>query len=47
MGTSCRVPSPGSLGLPDQPERSTTEVISDYIADRTVLVLLDNCGAPP
>lgn len=32
-----------SLGLPDQPERSTTEVISDYIADRTVLVLLDNC----
>jgi predicted ATPase/class 3 adenylate cyclase/DNA-binding CsgD family transcriptional regulator len=32
-----------ALGLPDQPGRSTMETLSQFIADRQMLVLLDNC----
>jgi predicted ATPase/class 3 adenylate cyclase/DNA-binding CsgD family transcriptional regulator len=32
-----------ALGLPDQPGRSTIETLSRFIADRQMLVVLDNC----
>ena len=32
-----------AFGLPDQPGRSTTETLTRFIADRHMLVVLDNC----
>jgi predicted ATPase/DNA-binding CsgD family transcriptional regulator len=32
-----------ALGLPDQPGRSTTETITRFVADRQMLMVLDNC----
>ncbi|MEB3982827.1 LuxR C-terminal-related transcriptional regulator [Mycobacterium sp. 663a-19] len=32
-----------SLGLPDQPGRSTLDTLSRFVADRQMLVVLDNC----
>jgi predicted ATPase/class 3 adenylate cyclase/DNA-binding CsgD family transcriptional regulator len=32
-----------TLGLPDQPGRSTMEILQRFIGDKTVLLLLDNC----
>ena len=32
-----------ALGLPDQPGRSTMETLARFIADRQMLVVLDNC----
>jgi predicted ATPase/class 3 adenylate cyclase/DNA-binding CsgD family transcriptional regulator len=32
-----------ALGLPDQPGRSTTDTLTRYIADRQMLMVLDNC----
>jgi predicted ATPase/class 3 adenylate cyclase len=32
-----------ALGLPDQPGRSTMETLTRFIADRQMLVVLDNC----
>jgi predicted ATPase/class 3 adenylate cyclase/DNA-binding NarL/FixJ family response regulator len=32
-----------ALGLPDQPGRSTMDTITRYVADRQMLVVLDNC----
>jgi predicted ATPase/class 3 adenylate cyclase/DNA-binding CsgD family transcriptional regulator len=32
-----------SLGLPDQPGRSTMDTLTRFIADRQMLVVLDNC----
>jgi predicted ATPase/class 3 adenylate cyclase/DNA-binding CsgD family transcriptional regulator len=32
-----------ALGLPDQPGRSTMDTLTRYIADREMLVVLDNC----
>jgi predicted ATPase/class 3 adenylate cyclase/DNA-binding CsgD family transcriptional regulator len=33
----------GTLGLPDQPGRSTMDTLSRFVADRHMLVVLDNC----
>jgi predicted ATPase/class 3 adenylate cyclase/DNA-binding CsgD family transcriptional regulator len=33
----------GALGLADQPGRSTTDTLVRFVADRQMLVLLDNC----
>jgi predicted ATPase/class 3 adenylate cyclase/DNA-binding CsgD family transcriptional regulator len=33
----------GALGLADQPGRSTTDTLIRFVADRRMLVLLDNC----
>src|SRR5271166_6393155 len=33
----------GALGLADQPSRSTTDTIIRFVADRPMLVVLDNC----
>ncbi|MGY4650279.1 ATP-binding protein [Mycobacterium sp. URHB0021] len=38
-----RVAMARSLGVPDQPDRSTTETLIGFIADRRMLVVLDNC----
>jgi predicted ATPase/class 3 adenylate cyclase/DNA-binding CsgD family transcriptional regulator len=32
-----------ALGLPDQPGRSTTDTLRRFVADRQMLVVLDNC----
>lgn len=32
-----------ALGLPDQPGRSMTQTLIDFLADRRMLVVLDNC----
>jgi len=32
-----------ALGLPDQPGRSTMDTLTRYVADRQMLVVLDNC----
>jgi predicted ATPase/class 3 adenylate cyclase/DNA-binding CsgD family transcriptional regulator len=32
-----------TLGLPDQPGRSTMDTLSHFVADRQILVVLDNC----
>jgi predicted ATPase/class 3 adenylate cyclase/DNA-binding CsgD family transcriptional regulator len=32
-----------ALGLPDQPGRSTMDVLTRFVADRQMLVVLDNC----
>lgn len=32
-----------TLGLPDQPGRSTMDILLRFIADRTMMLLLDNC----
>ena len=32
-----------SLGLPDQPGRSTMDTITRFVADRQMLIVLDNC----
>ena len=32
-----------AFGLPDQPGRSTTDTITRFVADRQMLVVLDNC----
>jgi predicted ATPase/class 3 adenylate cyclase/DNA-binding CsgD family transcriptional regulator len=32
-----------ALGLPDQPSRSTMDTITRFVADRQMLVVLDNC----
>ena len=32
-----------ALGLPDQPGRSTTETLLQFIGNRQMLVMLDNC----
>jgi predicted ATPase/class 3 adenylate cyclase/DNA-binding CsgD family transcriptional regulator len=32
-----------ALGLPDQPGRSTMDMLSRFVADRKMLVVLDNC----
>jgi predicted ATPase/class 3 adenylate cyclase/DNA-binding CsgD family transcriptional regulator len=32
-----------ALGLPDQPGRSTMDTLSHFVADRQMLVVLDNC----
>ena len=32
-----------ALGLPDQPGRSTMETLTRFVADRQMLVVLDNC----
>jgi predicted ATPase/class 3 adenylate cyclase/DNA-binding CsgD family transcriptional regulator len=32
-----------ALGLPDQPGRSTTDTLTRFVADRDMLVVLDNC----
>jgi predicted ATPase/class 3 adenylate cyclase/DNA-binding CsgD family transcriptional regulator len=32
-----------AFGLPDQPGRSTTDTINRFVADRQMLVVLDNC----
>ncbi|WP_077081907.1 helix-turn-helix transcriptional regulator [Mycobacterium numidiamassiliense] len=32
-----------AFGLPDQPGRSTTDTIARFVADRQMLVVLDNC----
>lgn len=32
-----------TLGLPDQPGRSTTDILIRFIADRRMLLVLDNC----
>lgn len=32
-----------TLGLPDQPGRSTTETLSRFVRDRKMLLILDNC----
>ncbi|MGX9674067.1 helix-turn-helix transcriptional regulator [Mycobacterium sp. HM-7] len=32
-----------ALGLPDQPGRSTMETLTRFVADRDILVVLDNC----
>ena len=32
-----------ALGLPDQPGRSTTQTLTGFLADRQMLVVLDNC----
>jgi predicted ATPase/class 3 adenylate cyclase/DNA-binding NarL/FixJ family response regulator len=32
-----------TLGLPDQPGQATTEVLRQFIRDRQMLILLDNC----
>ena len=32
-----------TLGLPDQPGRSTMEILLQFLGDRSILLLLDNC----
>ena len=32
-----------ALGLPDQPGRSTMDTLTRFVADRQMLVVLDNC----
>ena len=32
-----------ALGLPDQPGRSTMDTLTRYLADRQMMVVLDNC----
>ena len=32
-----------AFGLPDQPGRSTMDTLTRFIADRQILVVLDNC----
>ena len=32
-----------ALGLPDQPGRSTMDTLLRFVADRQLLVVLDNC----
>src|ERR1700675_3599372 len=32
-----------ALGLPDQPGRSTMDTLTRFLADRQMLVVLDNC----
>ena len=32
-----------AFGLPDQPGRSTMDTLSRFVADRQMLVVLDNC----
>ncbi len=32
-----------ALGLPDQPGRSTMDTLTRFVADRRMLVVLDNC----
>ena len=32
-----------ALGLPDQPGRSTMDTLRRFVADRQMLVVLDNC----
>jgi predicted ATPase len=31
------------LGVPDTPGQDATEAVADYLSDRQVLVVLDNC----
>jgi predicted ATPase/class 3 adenylate cyclase/DNA-binding CsgD family transcriptional regulator len=37
------ITSARALGLPDQPGRSTTDTLRRFVADRQMLVVLDNC----